>query len=296
MSYVAIIHEAPVPTWSSRQLILALERKGLRTAYLRPSRMSLEINGETVKLYYGLKVIEKPEAMLIRSFGFTVSTEQFFARLKILAILSSENVFTINPIPSIINARDKFHSLYILSKNGIPVPETLLTENVFLATEKTKEWGDVVIKPLMGSLGYGSVRTSEPDIAFHIGKVLASINQPLYVQKYVKKPQRDIRVLVVGEEVLGAVYRISKESWKTNVAQGARVVKAPKIPEVEELALKATKALGLMYSGVDIGETPDGKYVVFEVNASPLWKGFQQATGINPADKIAELVKANIRK
>jgi len=296
MSYVAIIHEAPVPTWSSRQLILALERKGLRTAYLRPSRMSLEINGETVKLYYGLKVIEKPEAMLIRSFGFTVSTEQFFARLKILAILSSENVFTINPIPSIINARDKFHSLYILSKNGIPVPGTLLTENVFLATEKTKEWRDVVIKPLMGSLGYGSVRTSEPDIAFHIGKVLASINQPLYVQKYVKKPQRDIRVLVVGEEVLGAVYRISKESWKTNVAQGARVVKAPKIPEVEELALKATKALGLMYSGVDIGETPDGKYVVFEVNASPLWKGFQQATGINPADKIAELVKANIRK
>ncbi len=296
MAYVAIVHEAPLPTWSSRQLILALERKGLQTAYLRPSRMSLEISDGKVKLYYGLKSIEKPDAMIVRSFGFAASMEQFFSRLKILAVLSQENVYTMNPIESIINARDKFHSLYLLSKKGIPVPRTILSENIFLITEKVREWKDVVIKPLMGSLGYGSLKTNEPDIAFHIGKVLVSINQPLYVQEYIRKPQRDLRAIVVGDEVLGVVYRVSKTSWKTNVAQGAKVVKAPKIPEVEELALKATKALNLVYSGVDIGETPEGGYVVFEVNASPLWRGFQAATGVNPADKIADIIRENIRK
>jgi len=172
----------------------------------------------------------------------------------------------------------------------------MLSEDVFLAIEKIKQWKEAVLKPLMGSLGYGSIKISEADIAYHVGKVLLSINQPLYVQKYIEKPQRDIRVLVVDDKVLGAIYRISYTSWKTNVAQGAKVVKAPKIPEVEEIAVRATKILNLYYAGVDIAETPDEGYVVFEVNASPLWKGFQKATGINPAEEIAKFIIEHIRK
>lgn len=296
MVHVSIVHEAPVPTWSCRQLILALEEKGVKAVYLRPSRMSVSLSHERIRLYYGLREIRIPEAQIIRSIGFALSLEQFFRRIKTLDILSDMGVFTINPVNSMINSRDKFYSLFKLSQHGIPVPSTIITENVFLAVEKVKEWREVVIKPLMGSLGYGSFKTVEPDITFHVGKVLLSINQPLYIQEYIRKPQRDIRVFVVGDEVLGAIYRLSYSgSWKTNVAQGAKVEPASKIPEVEELALRATKILGLYYSGVDIAETPEGKYVVLEVNASPLWKGFQKATGINPARKIAEFIVKAIK-
>ncbi len=297
MINVALIHEAPIPTWSCRQLIISLKNLGAKVSYLRMQKISVEILRKgNVKVYYGLRSIDIPDAQVIRSLGFALSIEQFFRRIQALKVLSDLDVFTINPIESMIIARDKFYSLFKLKENGIPVPSTTVTEDVLLAMEKVKEWKEVVLKPLMGSLGYGSIKTSEADVAYNIGRVLLSINQPLYVQEYIRKPQRDIRVFVVGDKVLGSIYRISYTSWKTNVAQGAKVLKAPKIPEVEELALKAAKALNLYYAGVDIAETPENSYVVFEVNAAPLWRGFQKATGINPADEIAKFVIDHIKK
>ena len=297
MINVALIHEAPIPTWSCRQLVISLKNLGAKVSYLRMQKISVEILRKgNVKVYYGLRSIDIPDAQVIRSLGFALSIEQFFRRIQALKVLSDLDVFTINPIESMIIARDKFYSLFKLKENGIPVPSTTVTEDVLLAMEKVKEWKEVVLKPLMGSLGYGSIKTSEADVAYNIGRVLLSINQPLYVQEYIRKPQRDIRVFVVGDKVLGSIYRISYTSWKTNVAQGAKVLKAPKIPEVEELALKATKALNLYYAGVDIAETPENSYVVFEVNAAPLWRGFQKATGINPADEIAKFVIDHIKK
>ena len=297
MINVALIHEAPIPTWSCRQLIISLKNLGAKVSYLRVQKISVEILRKgNVKVYYGLRSIDIPDAQVIRSLGFALSIEQFFRRIQALKVLSDLDVFTINPIESMIIARDKFYSLFKLKENGIPVPSTTVTEDVLLAMEKVKEWKEVVLKPLMGSLGYGSIKTSEADVAYNIGRVLLSINQPLYVQEYIRKPQRDMRVFVVGDKVLGSIYRISYTSWKTNVAQGAKALKAPKIPEVEELALKATKALNLYYAGVDIAETPENGYVVFEVNAAPLWRGFQKATGINPADEIAKFVIDHIKK
>lgn len=296
MVHVAIVHEASIPTWSCRQLMLSLRNLGASISYLRPQKLSVEISHDFVKIYYGLKIFDIPDAQIIRSLGFALSVEQFFKRIEVLKIMSDLGVFTVNPIESMIIARDKFYSLFKLKLNNVPVPSTMLSEDVFLAIEKIKQWKEAVLKPLMGSLGYGSIKISEADIAYHVGKVLLSINQPLYVQKYIEKPQRDIRVLVVDDKVLGAIYRISYTSWKTNVAQGAKVVKAPKIPEVEEIAVRATKILNLYYAGVDIAETPDEGYVVFEVNASPLWKGFQKATGINPAEEIAKFIIEHIRK
>ena len=297
MVNIALIHEAPIPTWSCRQLILSFKNLGARVSYLRIQKISIEISRNNgIRIHYGLKEVETPDAQVVRSLGFALSIEQFFRRIQALKIISDLGVFTINPIESMIIARDKFYSLFKLKENNIPIPSTIVTEDVLLAMEKVKEWKEAVLKPLMGSLGYGSIKTNEADIAYNIGKAFLSINQPLYIQEYIRKPQRDIRVFVVGDKVLGSVYRISYTSWKTNVAQGAKVVKAPKIPEVEEYALKAAKALNLYYAGVDIAETPENGYVVFEVNAAPLWRGFQKATGINPADEIAKFVIEHIRR
>ncbi|MEM4025340.1 MAG: RimK family alpha-L-glutamate ligase, partial [Metallosphaera sp.] len=60
--------------------------------------------------------------------------------------------------------------------------------------------------------------------------------------------------------------------------------------------VKATKALGLDYSGVDIVEDLDDGYKVLEVNAAPLWKGFETATSLNPSKYIVDLLLEKIRK
>jgi RimK family alpha-L-glutamate ligase len=90
----------------------------------------------------------------------------------------------------------------------------------------------------------------------------------------------------VGDEVVGAVYKYLPEGeWKSNVAQGGKMVEEEMSDEIIDMAFKATKAMDLDYSGVDILESPEGP-IVLEVNASPGWQGLKKATGKDVADII----------
>lgn len=222
--------------------------------------------------------------------------EQLMKRVDTLEEIERNGTPIVNSTRAMLLARDKFGSLIRLSKNNIPVPPTALVEDPFEAMRLAEKWGEVVIKPVTGSLGLGSVKASDPDIVFRIAKAILSVNQPVYIQKYVKKPNRDIRAFVVGGRLLGAVYRISQESWKTNVAQGAVVQVLRPTAEIEELAIKSTEILGLDYAGIDIVEDSEGGYKILEVNGAPLWKGFMSATSINPAKYIVEYLISKIKK
>jgi len=290
MVRVAILHEAPVPTSSVRQLLLAFMKRGVETLYLRLSRLSPFITKDGMWIGYGRAAIPRLDAAVVRGIGLVSSTEILFKRLDILRQLEFLGTLVVNPANSLISARDKFMALLKLREAGLPVPDTAVVEDVFEVSEITKRWGTVVLKPLMGSMGYGSIKVSDPDVAFMIAKTWITHGQPVYIQKYERKGNRDIRIFVVGDEALGAIYRYAPpNTWKTNVAQGARVERAPLDEELRELAIKASKTLGLLYSGIDVGETERG-YVIYEVNSSPHWTGFMNATGINPAEKIASLV------
>lgn len=292
---VAVIHDVPVPPSTTRQIFVALMKRGVDTTYLRASRMTPVIGRNISAVIYGRRVIEV-DAAIVRGLGMVTSTEAIFKRVDVLKQLRDSGTIVVNSPESILNARDKLRSMQLLSMAGLPIPDTVVTEDLMVVISVVKEWGKCVIKPLMGSMGYGAVLTDDPDVAYMVAKVWISHNQPVMIQKYLRSVDRDIRVFVVGNEVLGGIYRYAPEgSWKTNVAQGARVERAELNREIKELALEATKKLELLYAGVDIGEF-EGSYVIYEVNSMPNWLGFMEGTGINPAEHLAELVIALLRK
>ncbi|MCS7108070.1 MAG: RimK family alpha-L-glutamate ligase [Sulfolobales archaeon] len=288
---VGIIHDSPVPTLSSRQLMLAFMKRGVESFYVRISKLASVIDEQGIKVMYGSEVSDFMDSLLIRSLGFIATLEQVFRRADIIRQLELSGTLIINPIESMLKARDKYASILALKAAGVNVPPTAVVEEVFTAVDICRKWGDVVIKPMMGSMGYGAVRTSDPDLVFTIAKTWLIHGQPVYIQKYIPKPGRDIRVFVVGDEVLGGYYRYAPDgSWKTNIAQGARAEKIERLSEeLVNMSLKAVNTLKLHYAGVDIGET-DGGFVIFEVNAAPQWSGFMSATGINPSEKIADYI------
>ncbi len=292
---VAVIHDVPVPPSTTRQIFVALMKRGVDTTYLRVSRMTPVIGQGTSAIIYGRRVIGV-DAAIVRGLGMVTSTEAIFKRVDVLKQMRDSGTLIVNSPESILNARDKLRSMQLLSSAGLPIPDTVVTEDLMVVVNVVREWGKCVIKPLMGSMGYGAVLTDDPDVAYMIAKVWISHNQPVMIQKYVRSMNRDIRVFVVGNEVLGGIYRYAPEgSWKTNVAQGARVEKAELDREIKELALEATRRLELQYAGVDIGEF-EGSYVIYEVNSMPNWLGFMEGTGINPAEYLAELVVTLLRK
>jgi RimK family alpha-L-glutamate ligase len=106
-----------------------------------------------------------------------------------------------------------------------------------------------------------------------------------YVQQALPHPGRDVRAFVVGDRVVAAAWR-SAPGWRTNVAQGARAERAELPPEWEDLSLRAARAVGAEYAGVDLLPADAGGVFVLEVNGIPGWRALQQTTDTDVAEAI----------
>lgn len=291
-----MVADAPIPSRSNRDLYYSIRARGHIARYIPISRLSIKLDNGDVSVITNEGKISI-DGVFLRSLGFLIDVEQFFHRISVLRALEESGTKFINTVDGLLRTRNKIETLAILAKNKLPIPLTISTESLLMAYNAVKSMGKAVIKPVQGSRGFGSVMISDPDVAFQVAKSLLVVRKPLYIQRYINKPNRDIRVMVINNEVFGCMYRIATDGqWKTNIAQGAHGKPCSKVDEeLKELAIRATEALGLIYAGVDIGEGPDG-YVIFEVNGSPDWQELASVTMSNPAPRLVDVMINMISK
>lgn len=205
----------------------------------------------------------------------------------------------INPASSLVISHDKYLTYLYLKKGGVPVPKTYLAfgpDAVRAAAEMLSY--PVIVKPTGGSWGrlVSLVKSREELETLVLHREAMESNMRIYlIQEYVSKPNRDIRVMVVGERAVAAIYRINDSDWRTNMARGGRAEPVKIDPELEEVAVRANRVVGAYYSGVDVVESERG-YVVLEVNGTPEFKNVQRTTGVDVAGEIARLVVELIKK
>jgi len=149
--------------------------------------------------------------------------------------------------------------------------------------------GDVVVKPIFGSEGRGMARVSDPDVAYRVFRALELGRYVYYLQAFIPHDQEDIRVFVIGDRAVAGMLRRGK-TWKTNVAQGAQAGPLVLNGELSDLAVRAARALGADYAGVDILPMEGGGYTVIEINGIPGWQGLQRATEIDVAELLTDYV------
>ena len=283
---VAIL--GPQGGWHVTALQSALARRGIAapcfpitqlTAHLA-ARPYLAATGEPLDEYDILFVRTIPGGSL----------EQIIFRMDALHRLENAGVRFVNS-PTVIECTvDKYYTSTLLEDAGLPTPRTIVTERFDEALAAFHELGgDVVVKPLFGSEGRGMVRVSDPDIAHRVFRALELCRYVYYLQEFVPHGRQDIRVFVVGVEPVAAMVRRGA-TWKTNVAQGAKAEPLALDDELRGMALRATRALGADYAGVDILPIEGGGYTVIEVNGIPGWRALQAATGVDVADRLVEYV------
>ena len=218
------------------------------------------------------------------------SLEQVIYRVDALHWLEERGVSVMNSPRAIERAVDKFYTTALLKEAGLPTPETVVCERMAEAMEAVRAMlpdGDVILKPIFGSMGHGLVRLSDPDVAFRVLRSLEGIRPVFYLQRAVDHGGRDVRAFVVGGRVIGAIERSAPDGdWRTNVARGALATPFALPAEWERLALRAAAAVGGDYAGVDLLPSRDGAVFVLEVNAIPGWQGLQRATGLDVAAAI----------
>jgi RimK family alpha-L-glutamate ligase len=216
------------------------------------------------------------------------SLEQIIYRVDALHWLEERGVPVMNSPRAIERCVNKFYTSALLQEAGLATPETVVCERTEDAMAAVESLGDVVIKPIFGSMGHGMVRVSDPDTAFRVVRAIEAVRGVFYVQRAIEHGGRDVRAFVVGDEVVGAIERRAPAGdWRTNVSRGgaARAFELP--AEWRELALRAARAVGADYAGVDLLPAGDGTVYVLEVNGIPGWEGLQ---GTTPADVAGAII------
>jgi RimK family alpha-L-glutamate ligase len=222
------------------------------------------------------------------------SLEQVVYRMDALHLLERAGVRVLNAPRAVEVSVDKYLSLALLERAGLPVPPTFAGES---ASEAMKAFetlgGDVVVKPLFGSEGRGLIRVSDRELARRAFSTLERLGAVIYLQRAVRHAGHDYRVFVLGGRVVGAMRRFAPEGdWRTNVAIGGRPEACRVEPGIERLALDAAEAVGAAMAGVDLLMDLDrDEPVVLEVNAVPGWRALARATGVDVASAILSLLR-----
>ncbi|WP_255171043.1 RimK family alpha-L-glutamate ligase [Natrononativus amylolyticus] len=196
----------------------------------------------------------------------------------------------VNSPDAAARASHKIASAAALVDAAVPVPHTALALSPATLGRVRPEFGEeFVYKTTVGTHGGGAWKVHQSDLLTGtVGTRRAFLQE--FVDARGDRPQ-DLRVYVVGDRVVGAMYRYAADGdWRTNVARGGAVEDATdSLPDsVVEISLRAASAVGLDCAGVDLIEGPQG-WAVLEVNPTAGFKGLYSATGRSPAPAIAKL-------
>jgi [lysine-biosynthesis-protein LysW]--L-2-aminoadipate ligase len=262
-------------------LVREAKHAGCTTELLDGRKLEFEVTSRTPADEYGDVVLQRCISYY-RSLFLTKILENFGS-----SVINSSKVSDI--------CGNKLITSMVLAKAGVPTPKTFVAMSSESVQRAAAGLGyPVVIKPFVGSWGRMVSVAKEWDTLDTIVEMRESIPNPLehmyYLQEYVKRPPRDIRAIVAGDEIIAAVYRHASENeWRTNVARGATTTAFTPQDGLTEVVLKAASAVGGGILGVDVMESQEG-YLVHEVNNTVEFKGAQAASKTKIAKKIIEYV------
>jgi RimK family alpha-L-glutamate ligase len=272
--------------WHTDQLLRVLTERGHLAALARYEDLIATIRGGTT-LQTGPAALTEADLVLARIIP-NGSLEQIIFRVDALHALEERGIRVVNSARVIERTVDKFWTSATLERHGLPTPATVVCESIESAYEaRERLGGDVIVKPLFGSMGLGMVRVTDEETAFRVFRAIETIRGVFYLQRTIEHDGRDVRAFVVGGRVVAAMERCAP-GWRTNMAQGAEARPLSLPPAWADLAVRAAEVVGAVYAGVDLLPARDGTVYVLEVNGIPGWQGLQGATGIAIADCLVE--------
>jgi glutathione synthase/RimK-type ligase-like ATP-grasp enzyme len=168
----------------------------------------------------------------------------------------------------------KPHQLALIHAQGFRVPETLVTTDVDELDAFWKRHVDIIYKSISGVRSIVSRLTPE-----HQARFDCLAHSPVQFQQWI--PGSDVRVHVVGDEVYACDVGSSAVDYRyPQTEDECPQIRARILPrDVAERCIRLARSMNLELAGIDLRCTPEGEWHCFEVNASPAFTYYAQATG-----------------
>ncbi|MBU0552791.1 30S ribosomal protein S6--L-glutamate ligase [Myxococcota bacterium] len=280
----ALILSVKKASYSIQRLIQEYESAGHVVDVINPLRCILDLTTGVPYVYSNKKRLDDYDIVLPR-IGASINAYG-------LAVIRQFEMFgtpCVNTVEAVMNARDKFRSLQLLSKRQIPLPKTSFASMSQYTQTLIKRVGGAptVIKLLEGSQGRGVFLGETQKSSEGLIDAFRELNASFIVQEFISDAQgKDIRCFVVGGEVVASMMRVAKKGeFRSNIHRGGTGILVELTAYERAVALAAAQAMGLNIAGVDLIRAADGPRVL-EVNSSPGLEGIERTTRLNIAGEI----------
>ncbi len=278
--------------YSTRRLKEAAEKRGHEVDVLNTLKFAIDLDRGSPDLYYRQKLLSEYDAVLPR-IGASIT----YFGTAVVRQFQEMDIFCANTAHGIMNSRDKLRSLQLLSRHHVGIPKTNYVRDkrdVLPAIERVGG-APVVIKLIEGTQGIGVLLAETTQAAESIIELLQSQKQNVLVQKFVAESKgKDIRALVVGNQVVAAMRRVAQgQEFRSNVHRGGRTEAVELSDQYKETAIRAAQIMGLQVAGVDMLEGADGPQIM-EVNSSPGLEGIETCTQLDIAGAIVDYIAAQV--
>ena len=292
---ILIITKLDRNEYETTKLVESFESKGIDVITAHPDDFDIIVD---IDIRSGLKYkgneFELPKLVLVR-LGAGILPFQ----LAVIRHFEQAGVPCINGSVAIETVKDKLRTSQILSRHGIPIPNTMLVRMPIDVNLVKENIGfPCVVKVVTGSYGEGVYLCERQRDYRKLMEFIDNLGnkKTMIVQEYMgERVGEDLRVLVIGGKAIGAMKRTAPEGdFRANITNGGTGELFELSEEIDYLARATAKALDLDIAGIDLLFDNRG-FRVCEANSNPGFLGFEKYCGVNVADLITEYVKFKIQ-
>jgi ribosomal protein S6--L-glutamate ligase len=274
--------------WSSARLVDAFQRKTGFGLLIDMAEVVADL--ETGDIRFREHKLADLDALVIKKIGSPYSPD-LLDRLAMLRYVKGRGLPIFSDPFKIKRVIDRLSGTITLRLADIPMPPTVVTEDIEEATAAVTRFEKAVLKPLYTSKARGMKIAEAGALAKQTVQAFHDAgNEVLYVQKMLDLPGRDLGLAFLGGKFLGCYARRgSDHSWNTTTRSGGKYESCEPSQEILDLAYRAQAPFGLDFTCVDIAESEIGP-VVFEVSAFGGFRGLLEANKIDAAELYADFV------
>lgn len=274
--------------------------------WLHESAIKFNLSTEIIANNHLFSYLENDTLEIIRKSkqplpDFVIFTDKDIYLAKQLELLG---IRVFNSSEAIHTSDDKIITYQQLAMQQLPIPETIIAPKVFSGFNKTdSDFFEYIIEklklPLIIKESFGSF--GEQVYLIHtreemIQKTIKLGNKPFVYQKFIASSYgKDIRLHVVGDEVVASMLRRSASDFRANITAGGKTEAYTPTEHEQELAILATKAIGADFAGVDLLFGPNNTPIICEVNSNAHIRNMYDCTNINVADFIIKYIINTIK-
>ncbi len=274
--------------YSTRRLVAAARVLGLHPRVLDTLRCDLLLERDRPRLFHrGVEIVPASVRVVIPRIGASITGYG----LSVVNQFDLMGVPVLNGAAGIGRSRDKLRALQLLALAGLAIPRTALCryrDDVPAAVELVGGL-PCIIKLVRGAQGVGVMIASTMAEVTGLLDTLWTLGQEILLQELVKESRgRDVRALVIGDEVVAAMRRTARAGeFRSNIHRGAAATRLELPGDYARAAIRAARVVGLEVAGVDLLEAHEGP-MIMEVNSSPGFEALERATGYDIATRYVE--------